>query len=138
MEETKTNFTLLCITSDAEVKVNVEKILNQNYSNHNFVYASDGIEAVISIEAHTPDLFILDFEMPTYDRALVIKEIVSLNKIDTTIGISTRSEETTSRLPYNVAKPIKSEEFCLELNRMIKTLNFPVDVFAQARASFFC
>lgn len=138
MEETKTSLTLLCITSDAEVKVNVEKILNNNYSEHNFVYASDGIAAVISIETNMPDLFILDFEMPTYDRALVIKEIVSLNKIDTTIGISTRSDETSSKLAYSVLKPIKTEEFCEELNRMIKTLNLPIDVFAQAKASFFC
>src|SRR3989339_774249 len=84
------NLTVLCVVSNVDTSEAIGKMLCQHYATHKLVFATKGVEAVICIDEHKPDIFIIDSDMSAHDFALVTKEITAQNKASQTIAISAR------------------------------------------------
>jgi len=139
------NLTVLCVVSNVDTSEAIGKMLCQHYATHKLVFATKGVEAVICIDEHKPDIFIIDSDMSAHDFALVTKEITAQNKASQTIAISARvngeilEKYRNVGLQFCLTKPIDFDFLRVELDSLLDTLNRTpeADRFLDARSKFF-
>lgn len=136
------NLTVLCVVSNVNTSEAIGKMWYQHYPTHKLLFAAKGVEAVICIDEHKPDIFIIDSDMSAYDFALVTKEITAQNKASQTIAISAcmngkiLEKYRDIGLQYCITKPIDFNFLRVELDSLIETLSrIPeADQFLDARS----
>ncbi|MDR9435239.1 MAG: response regulator [Thiohalophilus sp.] len=93
--------------------------------------ARDGLEAIESIEAHTPDIVLVDMEMPRMNgleltshlRAKLEYKHIPIVMVTSRSTEKHRRQASSAGVDYYMVKPFSEEELLLQVERLLKENN---------------
>jgi len=118
--------TILYVEDEPQIRTNIIEYLESYFGT---VYAaSDGAEALEMYHAHTPDVALLDINLPHIDGLSVAKEIRSLNSKIKIVMLTAHTEKekllkaTELKLTKYLIKPISPKAFRETMQQLAQEL----------------
>jgi response regulator RpfG family c-di-GMP phosphodiesterase len=121
-------FTLLYVDDDLASRQTLGLMLMRNYPQLRVVSAENGFDALVKMQAHKPEIFIVDLQMPFMDGRGVIEEIKQAEWRHEIIVVSACSDSETighflkSGVSSYVTKPVNFKFLCRNINSVIENM----------------
>lgn len=121
-------FTLLYVDDDLESRQTLGLMLLRNYPQVKIVSAENGFDALVKMQQHRPDIFIVDLHMPVLDGSGVIEEIKQADWRHRIIVVSACNDSATisnfmrSGVSSYITKPVDFKFLCRNINSIMETM----------------
>jgi two-component system, response regulator YesN len=121
-------FTLLYVDDDLEARQTLGLMLLRNYPHLKVVSAENGFDALVKMQEHRPDLFIVDLHMPFMDGKGVIEEIRQANWDHRIIVMSACTDTETigsymrDGVSSYVTKPVDFKFLCRNIDSIMENM----------------
>jgi DNA-binding NtrC family response regulator len=128
MASARDTFTLLYVDDDLASRQTLGLMLMRNYPQLKVVSADNGFDALVKMQAHKPEIFIVDLQMPFLDGRGFIEEIKQAEWRHEIIVVSACSDSETignfmkSGVSCYVTKPVNFKFLCRNINSAIENL----------------
>jgi CheY-like chemotaxis protein len=125
----KTNPTLLLVDDEAIIRKSFSRMIAKDYPTIQIVLAEHGLEALEMVEAHHPDMMILDLGMMHMGGFEVLQHLADKGQLMPTIVMSAYDMDDAMDLMYNVSqqpdltflkKPVEKEAFVAAFSHLMQ------------------
>ena len=83
----------IMLVDDSRTMRNIQKSVLSQIGYTEIVEASDGVDALSKVQAQTPDLILLDWNMPNMDGMTFLKQFRERDKATPVIMVTTEAEK---------------------------------------------